>query len=57
MPLSIAEFFDRLRESGVLAPEEFESLAARFPAKKRFRDSNRPFGSLVACLPPTQAIV
>src|SRR5438309_1574278 len=47
MPLSIAQFFQRLRESQVLAPEEIEALLNRVPPDKRGHEAERVVANLV----------
>jgi serine/threonine protein kinase len=59
MVLSIAQFFDRLRESEVIAAEEVEALWRRIPEDKQERDSAKLVEKLVEAkkLTPYQASV
>lgn len=41
MPLTISQFFDRLRESGVLSPDEIDALWNRVPKDKRSVEAER----------------
>lgn len=57
MPLTISQFFDRLRDSGVLSPEEVEALWDRVPKDKRSAEAERFAAKLVerSNLTPFQA--
>jgi serine/threonine protein kinase len=47
MPLSISQFFDRLRISGVLAEDEVETLAKKIPKEKRGHDAEKIVPKLI----------